>query len=186
MNAKSATMAVPEDRLNEKLGVLTRREVEARILAPLVEALSARFGRDEVGEVVRETVIALAAGQGAALARQMGSTGLAAFADSLRFWTQDGALEIEIIARDDERFDFDVTRCRYAEMYRTLGIPEMGAMLSCNRDLALIRGFNSEVEFARTQTIMEGAAYCDFRYRLRSAAGEGDSGPSSAESQGKA
>lgn len=57
-----------------------------------------------------------------------------------------------------------VTRCRYAEMYRALGIPELGETLSCSRDAALIEGFNPEVEFTRSQTIMQGAACCDFRY----------------------
>ena len=65
----------------------------------------------------------------------------------------------------DEVLAFDVTRCRYAEMYRALGIPELGAVLSCNRDAALIEGFNPEVHFSRTQTIMGGASHCDFRYR---------------------
>ena len=30
---------VPEDNLNAKIGVLTRREVEARILAPMLDAM---------------------------------------------------------------------------------------------------------------------------------------------------
>ena len=50
-------------------------------------------------------------------------------------------------------------------MYRALGIPELGAVLSCNRDAALIEGFHPEVQFSRTQTIMGGASHCDFRYR---------------------
>ena len=33
------------DTLNEKIGVLTRRETEARILAPIIEALGQEFGR---------------------------------------------------------------------------------------------------------------------------------------------
>ena len=65
----------------------------------------------------------------------------------------------------DERLSFDVTRCRYAEMYRTLGIPELGDVLSCNRDAALIEGFNAGVTLTRTGTIMQGASCCDFRYR---------------------
>ena len=63
-----------------------------------------------------------------------------------------------------DRLDFNVTRCRYAEMYRALGIPELGSMLSCNRDYALIDGFNQEAVLNRTQTIMEDASHCDFRY----------------------
>ena len=78
----------------------------------------------------------------------------------------DDALEIEVLAQDAEQFSFNVKRCRYAEMYRALGIPELGAVLSCNRDYSLIEGFNEEVELTRTQTLMEGADYCDFRYRI--------------------
>jgi predicted ArsR family transcriptional regulator len=52
-------------------------------------------------------------------------------------------------------------------MYRALGIPEVGALLSCNRDFALIEGFNPDVALERTQTIMQGATHCDFRFRRR-------------------
>jgi predicted ArsR family transcriptional regulator len=158
---------LPPDTLNARIGVLTRREVEARLLAPLIEALGAEFGRERVVEIVRETIVGIAQQQGATLAESMGSDGLEAFADTLRFWTQDNALEIEVLERSEGAFDFNVTRCRYAELYRALGIPELGAVFSCNRDAALIEGFNGNVEFTRTQTIMQGAAFCDFRYRLR-------------------
>jgi hypothetical protein len=156
------------DRLNEKIGVLTRREVEARILAPLLDALGEHFGREAVVEVLRSTIIDLARQQGAGLARTMGGATLVEFAESLRFWQQGGAMQIDVLEQDGEQFHFNVTRCRYAEMYRALGIPELGATLSCNRDGALIEGFNSEIELRRTQTLMEGATHCDFRYAMRS------------------
>ncbi|HHY55897.1 MAG TPA: L-2-amino-thiazoline-4-carboxylic acid hydrolase [Chloroflexi bacterium] len=163
-SAVTPNAALP-DTLNARIGVLTRREVEARILAPIIDALSQSFGREAVIAVVRDAIIRIAQEQGAALAESMGDNSLVAFAESLRFWTQDNALEIEVIAQDAERFAFNVTRCRYAELYQALGIPELGAVLSCNRDWALIQGFNSTVELTRTQTIMEGAPCCDFRYR---------------------
>ncbi|MCS6910033.1 MAG: L-2-amino-thiazoline-4-carboxylic acid hydrolase [Anaerolineales bacterium] len=84
--------------------------------------------------------------------------------DSLVTWTKDDALELEVLEQNEQRLSFNVRRCRYAEMYRALGIPELGALLSCNRDFALIEGFNPEVTLTRTQTIMEGALFCDFRY----------------------
>jgi predicted ArsR family transcriptional regulator len=158
----------PPDTLNARIGVLTRREVEARLLAPLVDALSAEFGRERVVTVLRDAIIDIARAQGAQLAQSMGGAALAEFAASLKFWTQDNALEIDVLAQDGEQFDFNVTRCRYAELYRSLGIPELGAVLSCNRDWALIQGFNDDIKLERTQTIMEGAAYCDFRYRRTS------------------
>ena len=73
---------------------------------------------------------------------------------------------IEVLQAGDTAYDFNVTRCRYAEMYRALGIPELGAVLSCGRDGALGEGFNTGLTLTRTQTIMEGAPVCDFRYRL--------------------
>ena len=156
----------PADRLNE-IGVLKRREVEARIVAPLLEALGREFGRERVLEVARRTIIGIAQGQGAALAGAMGGNDLAHFAGSMANWTKDDALRIEVLEQTEEAFSFNVVRCRYAEMYRALGVPELGAVLSCGRDYSMVEGFNDDIELTRTQTIMQGAACCDFRYRLR-------------------
>jgi hypothetical protein len=43
-----------------KIGVLKRREIEARILAPLIDALSGEFGREKVLQIVRETIVGIA------------------------------------------------------------------------------------------------------------------------------
>jgi predicted ArsR family transcriptional regulator len=158
--------AMPPDDLNGRIGVLTRREVEARILKPVIEALGARFGREQVVAVVRQTIIELAQTQGAELARLMDGSSAAHFLDSLDFWTQDDALEIELLEHDETHLSFNVHRCRYAEMYRALGMAELGAALSCNRDFALIDGFNPDATLERTQTIMQGASHCDFRYNF--------------------
>ena len=158
-------MTVPPDTLND-LGVLKRREVEARILMPLIEALGKEFGREKVLEIVRQTIITIAREQGAALAQQYGTT-VNDFAESLANWKKGEALELDVIEQSDDKLYFNVTRCRYAEMYRALGIPELGAILSCNRDSSLIEGFNPEIKLTRTQTIMQGATCCDFRYEKK-------------------
>ena len=163
------TNPIPPDNLND-IGVLKRREIEARIIGPLLEALGERFGHEDVLEIARQTIIRIAQEQGAALAESMGGDSLAHFAEAQPNWTKDGALEMEVVALDEARFHFNVTRCLYAELYRALGIPELGAVLSCNRDFALIQGFNADIELTRTQTIMEGAAFCDFRFQKRNQA----------------
>ena len=158
------------ERLNA-VGVLTRREIEARILAPVIDALGRRFGRDEVVAIVRQTIAGLARDQGRAMAAACGDNSLGSFAQTLGPWTKDDALRLRVIQDAPAGFDFDVTRCRYAEMYRALGIPELGEVLSCQRDAALIEGFNPDVTLTRTQTIMQGAPCCDFRYRGAAPAG---------------
>jgi predicted hydrocarbon binding protein len=158
---------LPDDDLNAKIGVLTRREVEARILAPIIDALSHKFEQDKVLDVVRETIAEIATDQGAELADHMGGNSLQHFADSLQYWTQDNALEIEVIEQTEKALLFNVTRCRYADLYKKLGVSGHGTIFSCGRDFALIKGFNKKITLKRTQTIMEGADYCDFRYTAK-------------------
>ena len=90
-----------------------------------------------------------------------------AFIDTFERWTRGGALEIEVPEASDERFDFNVTRCRYAEMYREMGPGGIGHLLSCNRDApsskASIRG--SGWSAPRRSW---AAPCCTFRYRLAS------------------
>ena len=156
---------LPPDTLND-VGVLRRREIEARIVAPLIDRLGAEFGRDRVIDLAREVVVSVAQGQGGDLAAALGGNGLGSFADGMENWTKGGALEIDVVEQTDEVFAFNVTRCRYAEMYRALGIPELGALFSCDRDGTMVEGFNPDITFERTQTIMGGAGHCDFRYTL--------------------
>ena len=157
----------PPDTLNA-IGVLKRREIEARLLAPLLKALGEEFGQERVLECTRQTIIRIAKEQGEQLAKEMGGCTLAHFAASLENWKKGDAMDIEVLEQTADRFSFNVTRCGYAEMYRALGIPELGTILSCNRDYSLIEGFNPQIELTRTQTIMDGAAFCDFRFVNRS------------------
>lgn len=157
---------MPPDTLNE-IGVLKRREIEARILAPFVDALAQEFDRERVLAILRETIIDVARRQGAERAAAMGDNSLAAFANSAGDWRKGNALEIDVLELNDERYSFNVTRCRYAEMYRSLGLADLGAVLSCNRDYSLVEGFNPEIALVREQTIMQGAPCCTFRYARR-------------------
>ena len=155
---------IPPDTLTQKIGVLTRREVEARILAPVIDALGEEFGRDDVILIVKKVIVQLASQQGSELAETMGGTDTEAFMNSLAYWTRNDALQLDVIENNETSLHFNVTRCRYAELYNALGIPELGAVFSCNRDFALIEGFNPDATLKRTQTIMQGASHCDFRY----------------------
>ncbi|MEM7341140.1 MAG: L-2-amino-thiazoline-4-carboxylic acid hydrolase [Actinomycetota bacterium] len=155
----------PPDQLND-IGVLNRREIEARIVAPLLERMGEEFGHDRVVELAREVVVSVAKAQGAEMAVALGNNDMDTFAGSLDNWTKGGALEIDVTEQSDEVFAFNVTRCRYAEMYKALGIPELGALFSCNRDGTMVEGFNQAITFERSQTIMGGADHCDFRYTL--------------------
>jgi hypothetical protein len=157
------TLAEPS---KPRLTLLEQREIEARIIGPLVRAFAEEMGQERALAVVREVIRDLARQGGSDLAQSLGEQTLTAFARSLDRWRENGALEIDVLEQSAERLSFNVTRCRYAEMYRALGLADLGASLSCQRDYALAQGFNSKIELTRTQTIMEGAPLCDFRFAL--------------------
>lgn len=165
-NTEQNARVMPPDTLNE-IGVLKRREIEARILAPFVDALAQEFDGERVLAILGETIIGVARRQGAERAADMGDNSLAAFANSAGDWRKGNALEIDVLELSAERYSFNVTRCRYAEMYRSLGLADLGAVLSCNRDFSLVEGFNPAIELVREQTIMQGAPCCTFRYARR-------------------
>ena len=115
---------------------------------------------------MRETIIEIAKQQGAELASRSGNPTLDQFASLKEPWMRGGALEIDVLSRSKTEYSFNVTRCRYAEMYQSLGMDDLGSLLSCARDFNMVTGFNSRIKLSRTQTIMEGASHCDFRYTL--------------------
>lgn len=157
----------PATAAAEKLTLLERREIEARIVGPLIRAVQDELGPERTLALVRRVVSELARESGAELARAFGEASLGAFARCVERWSEGGALEIAVRERSEDRLEFDVTRCRFAEMYRALGLADLGSSLSCRRDFALIEGFNPDVTLTRTQTIMEGASHCDFRFRKK-------------------
>ena len=88
------------------------------------------------------------------------------FQEIYELWTRGGALEIEVLKETPDRLDFDVTRCRYAEMYREMGLGDIGHLLSCQRDGTFCEGYDPRIRMERKQTIMQGADRCTFRYSV--------------------
>jgi hypothetical protein len=150
-----------------KVSILARREIEARILNPVMKAFMRELGRERTLKIVGPVIQSLAREGGVQLTQLLGGNSLEHFAKGLSLWTREDALQLEIVEQSPARYAFNVTRCRYAEMYRELGISDLGVLLSCGRDSALIEGFNPQIKFTRTQTIMEGAPLCDFCYEMK-------------------
>lgn len=150
----------------DQIDVLTRREIEARIAGPLIKGFMAEVGSDASLRIVGRVIRSLAHESGRNLAEQMGGNGMADFARGLSAWGAGGAYELEVLELSDVRYFFDIRRCRYAEMYQRLGLADLGFILSCSRDFALVEGFNPKMKLIRTRTIMEGDDRCDFRITL--------------------
>lgn len=147
-----------------QMDIIDRRHVEALVLGPLLREFQNEIGVERTNEIARNAITRIAREQGAKFAEGIGSNNLEDYAANKDAWRRQGALEVEILESNSERYSFDVTRCKYAEMYRSLGYGDLGEIFSCTRDFEFCSGFNPDVKLVRTQTIMQGASHCDFRY----------------------
>ena len=149
----------------QTLGILARRKIEAGVIAPIYAEMRAALGEAKAREILKSAIRKAAIAAGAEMAKQTpGGADLESFKAIQHLWTKDDALTIDVLANEPGVFDFNVTRCRYAETYRAMGLADIGDLLSCNRDGAFCEGYDPRIGFARTQTIMSGASHCDFRY----------------------
>jgi predicted ArsR family transcriptional regulator len=155
--------------------LLERRRIEAEFTKGILETLAAEIGRDRAVAILTKAIETMAETAGAAFAAETTQghpetpADLAAFAQILPRWQAGGALAVTLHAQNAGQLDFDVTHCAFADMYRELGLGDLGFVLSCNRDGGFSKGFNPAIELTRTQTIMNGASHCDFRFRLPAA-----------------
>lgn len=145
---------------------LERRKIEAGVLIPMIQAFQRAIGKERANEIAREVIIELAKKDGEHWAHQFG-TDLKAMEQVAGVWSGGGALQIEKLRTTGRKLYLNVTRCRYAEFYKELGLPELGYLFHCNRDFAMVQGFNPRLTLKRTQTIMEGASHCDFRFETK-------------------
>ena len=156
-----------------RLTALERLKVQAQVLVPLVKHLERELGKAEAHRLVRgglsEHIRSEAGRRGWADNPRQGMTG-----EGLEQAYGD-ALVVEVTAETDEEFTFDVRHCEFAEFYRKLGEPELGFLLVCSTDYDVAEHVPG-LELERSQTIMEGADHCDFRWRFLDRLGDQQKG----------
>ena len=148
------------------ISVIQQAKIQAQVLVPLVKALQKELGAERANSLVRNTLGDLYRRFGEEFWRTKNESNFGKFvASAFATYANENALDYTVIERSQDAFAIDVTRCRYAEFYQELGEPDLGFLLVCTADFATAEGFGPDVELTRTQTIMQGADHCDFRYR---------------------
>ena len=146
--------------------MLEKRKVEAAILKHVYDTLKASHGIEVAKRTIADAVRSSSIEQAAEFAAKVGGkTSIQTFVDRQELWTRGGALETELKEKSETRYRYNVTRCKYAEMYREMGLGEIGHLLSCQRDGTFCEGYDKRLKLTRTQTIMQGASHCDFNYK---------------------
>lgn len=146
-----------------KPDILEAIKIQARAVIPIVKALESEVGRERALGIV-----------GSAIANDYAKW------QSRRIQTRnqhprsgDAAtmfpVETQVVEDTAATFGVNMTKCQFAEYFRSIGEPEIGALLTCGVDFANEATQRPDWKFTRTQTLMNGAPFCDFRWRLKDA-----------------
>ncbi len=143
-------------------------KIQAQVLVPLVKALQAELGEERANAIVRKALGDLYRNYGEEWWRTQGARNLGEkVASAFEMFAAGDALEYQVVKKTPDAFEVNVTECRYAQFYNKIGAPELGFLLTCSADFSHAEGFGANVQLTRTQTIMQGASHCDFRYALQ-------------------
>ena len=146
--------------------LIEQAKIQARVLVPLIKALRAELGEERANEIVRKALGDMYRKLGREAWQRQGARPAE---DKLeRAWQAFGAadaLQYQVLKKSPDAYELDVKECQYAKFYQALGEPELGFLLACGPDFPLVEGYG-EVSLTRTQTLMQGASHCDFRYSL--------------------
>ena len=66
--------------------------------------------------------------------------------------------------KDDGNYQFKVTNCPIANIAKDSGIEEWMYLYMCLSDYSITEGYNPDIGFKRSKTIMQGDDYCDHCY----------------------
>lgn len=153
-----------------QLTLLEEARVQAKVLVPVLRAFRAELGEERANEIAREALyawwLAIARSGGVQPDAHPRKRLNAAFAAG-GYAPEPAALDIDPIRSDLEVQQFNVTGCRYANFFREIGEPDLGFMLLCNADNAFTEAAGPGLELVRTQTIMQGANHCDFKWQVK-------------------
>jgi hypothetical protein len=155
-----------EREVSVSVPVIQQAKIQAEVLVPLIKALQAELGKERANALVRRALGDIYRRYGEEFWRTKNEMNLGKIISSgFATFAREDALDYRVIEQSQDAFEVDVTGCRYAEFYKELGEPELGFLLVCSADFPMAEGFGPDIKLTRTQTIMQGASHCDFRYK---------------------
>jgi predicted ArsR family transcriptional regulator len=162
------TNVLDDYMVDSAVSFLDRARIQAQVLVPVVRALRAELGKEKADALVKQALSGWSRQLFAEIGKDVEGGGRRRWAKLQGALNEISLPGVEATApvKDAGRLEFDVTRCRYAEFFRALDEPELGALLMCSTDLDIAAQSDGEVTLERRQTIMQGAASCTFRYRF--------------------
>ena len=160
--------ALDDYLVDPKISLLDKTRIQAQVLVPVMRALRSELGKDKADALVRSAlrdwskqIFAAVGADIEGSKRRKWATLQAALTD-----VTECEVTYDMHRQDKEALEFDVTSCRFANFFRSLGEPELGALLVCQTDFDIAAVSEGAVHLEREQTLMQGGSCCTFRYKF--------------------
>jgi hypothetical protein len=148
-------------------------KLQAEYVVPIMKAFQAELGAERANAIMRSALDPVRRAEAAFFLDQLEGMSLREkMRTGMDLFSRDDQLDLDVLRDTETDYDFNVRRCRWAEHFEELGEPDIGYQMCCNGDIVIGEHLPG-VTLRRTQTIMEGAPYCDFRWHIEP---DGDAG----------
>src|SRR6266566_8207324 len=136
--------------VDPKVSLLDKTRIQAQVLVPVLRALRAELGNDKADAIVKQALRDWSKQLFAAIGHGIEGSPRRKWATIQSVWGEVSGreVEVEILRHDEEALEIDVARCRFAEFFRALGEPELGALLICETDFDIAAVGEGEVSTA--------------------------------------
>ncbi|MFW9849802.1 MAG: L-2-amino-thiazoline-4-carboxylic acid hydrolase [Candidatus Thorarchaeota archaeon] len=134
-------------------------------LNELIGKYVSEYGR-EADQIVLEIIAEETQYAWSELARERGSNSIDDLLDTL--WKSFGSVGGEFtVSREGGIVQIHATKCPMADTYKKLGKQEFGLMFHCSTDPHIVEGFNENMNFEISKTLMAGDDCCNHCYSMK-------------------
>jgi hypothetical protein len=108
-------------KLSDRISHLKKREIQAPVVTAIINEFMNELGEDKTLKILAGAIEKDAIKSAGELAEYYKGNSMKELAALIRdVWCQDEAMEIEILKESDSELHFNVTKCKYAEVYRDI------------------------------------------------------------------
>ncbi len=161
-------MAEKNLSLSERIGYEHRLMFDVGKFAELV---AMKIGKDAAKQAIVDSKFAAVKSWSKSLAARDSAAGkpcdIQGIHDFLWSTLPELGFEFSFVDHSDSR-EYKITKCPWADFASENGIEDFVFAYHCMSDYPIVEGYNPNIEFTRTKTLMMGDDCCNHCYRMKS------------------
>jgi hypothetical protein len=168
---KGNDMNVLDDYMvDPRLSLLDKTRIQAQVLVPVLRALRSEIGKEKADAIVRRALRDWSKALFAEVGKNVGGGPRRQWAAMQTALTEitEREVTVQMNRHDKDALEFDIVSCKFAEFFRALGEPELGALLICATDFDIAAAGSGAVSLTRAD-IDAGCAKLHVPLRLYTA-----------------